>query len=52
MEWKEGRNTSDGPTTNRMGNRNTLRDKFRPDWPPDSIAHFISDMTLINTVPH
>lgn len=37
-----------GLTANRIGNRNTLRDqKCRPDWPPDSIADFISDMTLI-----
>ena len=39
-----------GLTTNRMGNRNTLRDKCSPGWPPDSIADFITDMTLINTV--
>ena len=33
-----------------MGNRNTLTDKCRPDWPPDSIAHFLSHISVITTV--
>ena len=40
-----------GWTNNKSnGEENILGDKCRPDWPPDSTADFISDMTLINTV--